>query len=114
MLVLFPDQPGRLLGLGLLLTTGLFGTALRQLDRRALAQPSQGARLARTLQLISPNLTTTIGLVLTGASLAMEWGSGLYWLVPTLLVAVLGGVVSAWLFLVEGSPLQDDAHGVSA
>ena len=42
-------------------------------------------------------------LAATGASLAAEWGGGLYWLAPTVLVAVIGGVVSAWLFLAEGS-----------
>ena len=61
-----------LLGLELLLTAGVFGAALLLLNRRALAQPSETDYLARTLHLVSPNLTTTVGLVLTGASLAME------------------------------------------
>jgi hypothetical protein len=87
-LVLIPDQPSRLLGLELLLTAAAFGAALLLLDRRALAQPSQTDHLARTLHLVSPNLTATVGLVLTGASLAIEWG---------------GGVLSAWLFLVESA-----------
>jgi hypothetical protein len=100
-LVLVPEQPSRLLGLELLVTAGIFGAALLLLDRRALAQRSQTDRLARTLHLVSPNLTTTVGLALTGASLALGWGGGLYWLVPTVLVAVVGGVLSAWLFLVE-------------
>jgi len=43
----------------------------------------------------------TIGLVLAGGNLAIEWGGGLYWLVPTVILSVLGGVFSAWLFLVE-------------
>ena len=75
--------------------------AARLAKIRALAQPSQTDHLARTLHLVSPNLTTTVELVLTGASLAIEWGGGLHWLVPTVLVAVVGGVLSAWLFLVE-------------
>lgn len=100
-LVLVPDQPARLLGLELLLVAAVLGAALVLLDRRAQSQRSQTDHLSRTLKLVSPNLTTTTGLVLTGASLAAEWGGGLYWLVPTVIVAVLGGVLSAWLFLVE-------------
>jgi hypothetical protein len=69
----------------------------------ALARPSDGDRLARALQVASPNATTTVLLAATGASLAAEWGGGLYWLAPTVLLAVIGGVVSAWLFLAEGS-----------
>ena len=34
-------------------------------------------------------------------SLAIEWVGGLYWLLPTVILSVLGGVLSAWLFLVE-------------
>ena len=44
--------------------------AARLAKIRALAQPSQTDHLARTLHLVSPNLTTTVGFVLTGASLA--------------------------------------------
>ena len=68
--------------------------------RQPQACPERSA-LAWMLHLVSPNLTTMVGLVLTGASLAIEWGGGLHWLVPTVLVAVVGGVLSAWLFLVE-------------
>jgi hypothetical protein len=42
-----------------------------------------------------------VTIVFTGGSLAIEWGGGLYWLVPTVILSVLGGVLSAWLFLVE-------------
>jgi hypothetical protein len=108
--VLIPDQPSRLLGLELVLTAGAFGVALLLLDRRALAQASQTDHLARTLQLVAPNLTTTVGLAFAGASLAVEWGGGLYWLVPTVILAVVGGVASAWLFLLEDTPIPDDAH----
>jgi hypothetical protein len=100
-LVLIPDQPSRLLGVELLLAAAVSGAALGLLDRRALAQHAQSDHLAQTLNAVSPNLITTSGLFLTGLSLAIQWGGGLYWLVPTVLVAVLGGVASAWLFLLE-------------
>jgi hypothetical protein len=100
-LVLVPDQPGRLLGLELILAAGGFGVGLLLLDRCALAQRSSTDHLSQKLHEVSPNLTATTGLALAGASLAIEWGGGLYWLVPTVIVAVVGGVLSAWLFLVE-------------
>jgi hypothetical protein len=99
--VLIPDQPSRLLGLEFILTAGTFGVALLLLDRRALTQHASTDHLSRIVHGLSPNLMVTIGLVLAGGSLAIEWGGGLYWLVPTVILSVIGGVLSAWLFLVE-------------
>jgi hypothetical protein len=101
LLVLIPDQPSRLLGLEFILTAGTFGVALLLLDRRALTQHASTDHLSRIVHGLSPNLMVTIGLVLAGGSPAVEWGGGLYWLVPTVILSVLGGVLSAWLFLVE-------------
>ncbi len=99
LLVLIPAQPSRLLGVEFLATAVLAGTAFVVLDRRAERAPN--GSLSRLLEVTSPNLITTALLVLTGASLTVDWGGGLYWFVPTVLAAVVGGVVSAWLFLVE-------------
>ena len=99
--MLIPDQPSRLLGLEFILTAGTFGVALLLLDRRALTRHASTDHLSRIVHGLSPNLMVTIGLVLAGGSLAIEWGGGLYWLVPTVILSVLGGVFSAWLFLVE-------------
>jgi hypothetical protein len=99
--VVIPDQPSRLLGLEFILTAGTFGVALLLLDRRALTQHASSHHLSRIVHGLSPNLMVTIGLVFAGGSLAIEWGGGLYWLVPTVILSVLGGVLSAWLFLVE-------------
>jgi hypothetical protein len=74
--------------------------ALLLLDRRALTQHASTDQ-SRIVHGFSPNLMVTIGLVFAGGSLAIEWGGGLYWLVPTVILSVLGGVLSAWLFLVE-------------
>ncbi len=101
LLVLIPDQPSRLLGLEFILTAGTFGVALLLLDRRALTRHASTDHLSRIVHGLSPNLMVTIGLVFAGGSLAIEWGGGLYWLVPTVILSVLGGVFSAWLFLVE-------------
>lgn len=35
-----------------------------------------------------------------GLTFLLKAGGGLYWLIPTVVASVLGGVVNAWLFLV--------------
>jgi len=36
-----------------------------------------------------------------GLTLLLRAGGGLYWLIPTAITSLLGGVVNAWLFLVR-------------
>ena len=38
---------------------------------------------------------------IAGISLAAHWGGGLYWLAPTVLLGIAGGLYSAWVLLVE-------------
>lgn len=40
-------------------------------------------------------------MLVAGATEAVGHGGRLYWLVPALLVALLGGVYNAWIFLIE-------------
>jgi hypothetical protein len=51
------------------------------------------------LEVISPNTLTSLLLASTGLLLALGVGEGLYVVVPTVTVAMAGGVTSAWLFL---------------
>jgi modulator of FtsH protease len=37
----------------------------------------------------------------TGASLLVGAGGGLYWLLPSVAASLIGGVVNAWLFLIH-------------
>jgi hypothetical protein len=39
--------------------------------------------------------------ILGGLSLMLDWGGGLYWLVPGVVVALAGGIVNTWLLLIE-------------
>lgn len=43
----------------------------------------------------------TLPFVAGGASLLVETGGGLYWTFAGILGAALGGVLNAWVFLVE-------------
>jgi hypothetical protein len=52
------------------------------------------SRMSATAAALLPGL-------IAGASLAVRWGGGLYWLVPAGLLGMAGAVYSAWVLLVE-------------
>jgi hypothetical protein len=69
------------------------------LDRRA----GHGSmyHAARHVERFSPNAVTSILLGIGGATFFAKHGGGLYWLLPTVAVSLLGGVLNAWVFLVS-------------
>lgn len=71
------------------------------LARRAghVAEPSA----MRYLERFSPNAVTPVLVGIGGITMLAKVGGGLYWLLPAALASLLGGVVSAWLFLVKVS-----------
>jgi hypothetical protein len=48
-----------------------------------------------------PVLATSVSLLLAGAGYTFQGLGGLYWLVVAVLAAIFGGLVSAWVLLVE-------------
>ena len=71
---------------------------LQLLDRRARTERS-GDRVARLLDVGAPRLVTCI-ILLVGALLAITGlALGLYLVAAAVTIALLGGVISAWLFL---------------
>ncbi len=58
------------------------------------------SRLARLLNRSSPNLPTTLFMLAAGVTFLVGAGGGLYELVPAVVVAVVGGTLNAWWFLV--------------
>ena len=58
------------------------------------------SRLARTLDRTSPTLSTSLLTEIAGVTLIVG-GGGLYWLVPALILALVGGALNAWLLLVR-------------
>jgi hypothetical protein len=38
---------------------------------------------------------------IAGPTLPLRAGGGLYWLIPAVLAGLVGGVINAWLFLLE-------------
>jgi hypothetical protein len=95
-----PDQAERLLGVELLLVAAFVGSVLFVLDRRAQSAASSKP-IAHALDVVSPNTFTSLLLAATGLLLILGVQNGLYVLVGVVIVAMIGGVTSAWLFLTK-------------
>jgi hypothetical protein len=57
--------------------------------------------IAQVLEAVIPNLVTSVLLLAAGIVLVLGLHAGLYVLVAPVLTALVGGVVSAWLFLTK-------------
>ena len=100
LLLIVPGQARAALG-GELLGTGLaIGSVHLWLYRRAERGP-EDTRWRRLVGRIVPAAMSCGCMVLAGATLAAAAGGGLYWLVPSVLAALLFGLVNVWVLLVE-------------
>jgi hypothetical protein len=96
-----PGQGYRTLGAELLALAVITGAGLYVLDRRAKASRSNQA-IAQVLEAVTPNAVTSVLLLAAGIILVLGVSAGLYVLVAPVLTALVGGVVSAWLFPDQG------------
>jgi hypothetical protein len=99
-LMAIPGQGYRTLGAELLALAVTTGAGLYVLDRRAKAGRSNQA-IAQVLEAVTPNAVTSVLLLAAGIILVLGVSAGLYVLVAPVLAALVGGVVSAWLFLTK-------------
>ena len=97
--VLVAPQPSTAVGAELVALAVLCGAALLTLDRRAGHAREPG--IARYVERFSPNTITAILVGVAGVTLLVRAGGGLYWLIPSVVASLVGGVVNAWLFLVR-------------
>ena len=97
-LVAIPVQKDWTLGIELVALAALTGTATYHLDRRARADESD-QQFGRLIEAVSPNGITLALLLASGVTLIFGQNAGLYVLVAPILVALIGGVTTAWLFL---------------
>jgi hypothetical protein len=97
--LLVAPQPPVALGAELLAVAVVSGIALFVLDRRAGHATDQG--VAAYIERFSPNTITAVLVGVAALSLLLKAGGGLYWLIPAAVASLLGGVVNAWLFLVN-------------
>jgi hypothetical protein len=99
-LVVTPRQADWALGTELIVLGVIAGAALILVGRgRVDIDASPESRLARTLDRTSPTLSTSLLTEIAGVTLIVG-GGGLYWLVPALILALVGGALNAWLLLV--------------
>ena len=101
--LLTPGQPSWVLGSELLALGALQGVVLVISGRRKRRPDLEPSRLARVLDHTSPNLAATSLVLIAGATLVSGHGGGLYWLVPAVILALVGGSANAWLFLILDS-----------
>lgn len=107
-----PGQSTRILGVEVLGTGFLEGVGLILLGRwkRRASSPSH-SRLSRLLDSTSPTLGITAFVIVAGVELAANQARGLYWLVPAIALAWIGGTLNAWLFLFQSD--EEDRAGSS-
>ena len=98
LLMAVPRQPPCVFGTELIALAMLGGVALIALNTRAKRVPHQNP-IARILDRVGPNITTIVLIGAAGACTALHLTWGIYLLVPAALAALIGGVVSAWVFL---------------
>ncbi len=99
-LIAIPGQAYRTLGAELVVLAAITGAGLHVLDRRAKGDKSNQA-IAPVLEAVAPNTVTSLLLLAAGIVLVLGAHAGLYVLVGPVLVALVGGVASAWLFLTK-------------
>jgi len=97
-ILLTAPQPRRALGAELVACALFFGTVLFILDLRGGHDPE--SKVAQYIERASPNTVTAALIGIAGVSFGLKGGGGLYWLIPAVVVSLIGGVVNAWLFLV--------------
>ena len=95
-----PNQPERVVGAELLTLAALASVLLLLLDRRA-GLAGIASALGGALNHVNPNISTVVGLALTGGLLLSEVHWAPYVLVPTACIAIIGGLASAWLLLTK-------------
>jgi len=100
LLLVVPGQARLALGLELLATGLVIGGAQLWLDLHAKRGPEDTV-WRRMLGRVFPSVLSCVCLVLAGATLIPAAGGGLYWLVPSVLAALIFGLINVWVLLVE-------------
>lgn len=99
-LILAPGQAPDTVGIELLVIALPVSVASLALVRRALrlATPGTGPALDVRQLVVAAG---TLPFVVAGVSLIAEAGGGLYWVLAGIVLALIGGVLNAWVLLVE-------------
>jgi hypothetical protein len=95
-----PGQSRAVVAAELLITGLAIGTGQLVINARS-PHSDQETRLTWMVGRVLPAVASCGFLVLSGAALLAQSVGGLYWLVPSVLVAIVFGLVNAWVLLVE-------------
>lgn len=98
-ILLVAPQPRLALGPELIVTAAVSGALLFYFDRRGGHDADN--QVARYIEKASPNLLTSLLLLVAGVTFTARADGGLYWMIPAVVAGLTGGVVNAWLFLVK-------------
>jgi hypothetical protein len=97
-----PDQPEWVLGAELIVIAVLGGAIMLTLNSRA-QRVSHEDPIAQLLDKYGTHATTIALIGVAGIATVLKARWGIYLLVPAQLAALVGGVLSAWLFLTKTS-----------
>ena len=100
LLVLVPGQDRAALGWELVVTGLVIVGSQLLIDRRA----GRSERETEVSWLLTRLLPVVLGcgcVIAAGIAMLAAGGGGLYWLVPAVLIAILSGLVNAWVLLIE-------------
>ena len=101
LLLVTPHQPFAALGIEFIILGALHGLGLAMIGRgKRESGKESNSHLARLVAVITPNTLTTALVLVGGASVLTGHASGLYFLVAAVVIALIGGVANAWLFLI--------------
>jgi len=102
LLLVTPRQPSWVLGVEIIFLGVIHGLGLAVVGRRKRTVGGElNSHLAGLIDVITPNLLTTVFVLAAGASIVAGYANGLYCLVPAVVLALIGGVANAWLFLIR-------------
>lgn len=105
-LLVIPRQPTWVLGVEFITLGLIHGLALVLAGRRKRrSDKREYSRVARLLEYTSPNTITTLIVLAAGATLMSGHVIGVYVLGLAVVLALIGGVINAWVFLIS---LPDD------
>ncbi|GAA1951471.1 hypothetical protein GCM10009798_08430 [Nocardioides panacihumi] len=101
LLILVPGEPRWVVGAALLAVAATTLYGLLRIPRHSLG--SEHSRLAEVVDRRETSYVIAGLLAVAGMVLLADRPAGLYWIVPAIFLAILTGVLNAWLFLV-GDP----------
>ena len=100
LLGLTPDQPIRLFGWETLAVGALIWTSTTVIHRRSLRVHRADPRTLRWPRILLANIQS-LPFVAAGVILIQEGTHGLYWIVPGVILCLIGGILNTWVLLIE-------------